>query len=59
MNANSSLAVKVEGDGDQVVAHVGLHVPGAFADRLGLGHCLSARIPITGERLPGVPQLVT
>src|SRR5438045_3350878 len=42
----------VEGGGDQVVAHVGLHVLGAFADRLGLGDALSAAIPITGERAP-------
>ncbi|MGH2696380.1 MAG: IS1380 family transposase [Actinomycetota bacterium] len=41
-----------EGSGDGVVAHVGLHALGAFADRLGLGDSLSARIPITGERLP-------
>lgn len=41
----------VEGSGDGVVAHVGLHALGAFADRLGLGDSLSARIPI-GERLP-------
>ncbi len=52
MNANSTLAVKVEGGGDQVVAHVGLHALGSFADRLGLGHCLSSHIPVTGERLP-------
>ncbi|MGQ0617329.1 MAG: IS1380 family transposase [Acidimicrobiia bacterium] len=42
----------VEPGGDQVVAHVGLHALGAFADRLGLGDSLSARIPITGERFP-------
>ena len=52
MNANSTLAVKVEGGGDQVVAHVGLHALGSFADRIGLGDCLSAAIPVTGERLP-------
>lgn len=44
--------VKVEGGGEQVVAHVGLHALGAFADRLGVGDSLSQRIPITGERLP-------
>jgi hypothetical protein len=44
--------VVVEGGGEQVVAHVGLHALGAFADRLGLGDSLSARIPITGERIP-------
>ncbi len=52
MNGNSAVPVVVEGGGDQVVAHVGLHALGAFADRLGLGDSLSARIPITGERLP-------
>ncbi len=35
-----------------MVAHVRLHALGSFADRLGLGDALSARIPITGERLP-------
>ncbi len=52
MNANSAVRVKVERGGDQVVAHVGLHALGAFADRLGVGDSLSRRIPITGERLP-------
>ncbi len=52
MNANSTLAVKVEGGGEQVVAHVGLHALGAFADRLGVGDCLSAAIPLSGERAP-------
>ena len=52
MNGNSTVQVVVEGGGDQVVAHVGLHALGAFADRLGLGDSLSARIPMTGERLP-------
>ena len=42
----------MEGGGEQVVAHVGLHALGAFADRLALGDSLSARIPVTGERLP-------
>jgi hypothetical protein len=44
--------VVVEGGGDQVVAHVGLHALGAFADRLGLGDALSARVPFDGERAP-------
>ncbi len=52
MNGNSTVPVVVEGGGEQVVAHVGLHALGAFADRLGLGDSLSAGIPITGERLP-------
>ena len=52
MNANSTLSAVLEGSGKGVVAHVGLHALGAFADRLGLGDSLSARIPISGERLP-------
>jgi hypothetical protein len=52
VNGNSTVAVVVEGGGDQVVAHVGLHALGAFADRLGLGDSLSARIPAAGERAP-------
>ena len=52
MNSNSTAAVVVEGGGDQVVAHVGLHALGAFADRLGLGDSLSAAIPHSGERAP-------
>src|SRR5215211_5536369 len=52
VNRNSTVPVVVEAGGDQVVAHVGLHALGSFADRLGLGDSLSARIPITGERLP-------
>ncbi len=52
MNATSTRRVRVEAGGDQVVAHVGLHALGSFADRLGLGDCLSARIALTGERAP-------
>ena len=52
MNSNSTVAVVVEGGGDQVVAHVGLHALGAFADRLRFGHSLSAAISFTGERAP-------
>jgi Transposase DDE domain group 1 len=52
VNGNSTLRVRVEAGGDGVVAHVGLHALGAFADRLGLSDALSARIPLTGERLP-------
>ena len=52
MHGNSTARVQVGGGGDQVVAHVGLHALGAFADRLGLGDALSARIPPRGERLP-------
>ena len=35
-----------------MVAHVGLHALGAFADRLELGDSLSAAIPVPGERHP-------
>jgi hypothetical protein len=52
VNGNSTLSAVVEGAGKGVVAHAGLHALGAFADRLGLGDSLSARIPIRGERLP-------
>jgi hypothetical protein len=52
MNANSTSRVKVEPGGAGVVAHVGLHALGSFADRLGLGDSLSARIRWTGDRLP-------
>ena len=45
MNANSTVGVVVEGGGEQVVAHVGLHALGSLADRLGLGASLSARVP--------------
>jgi hypothetical protein len=44
--------VVVEGGGDGVVAHVGLHALGAFSDRLGLGHSLSAAVLWAGERAP-------
>jgi len=37
MNGNSVQRVQVEAAGEGVVAHVGLHALGAFADRLGLG----------------------
>jgi hypothetical protein len=37
--------VVVEGDGEQVVAHVGLRAVGSLADRLGLGAALSVWVP--------------
>jgi len=52
VNSNSTQILMVERGGDQVVAHVGLHVLGVFADRFGLGDSLSTRTPVTGERLP-------
>lgn len=45
MHANSTATVVVEGGGEQVVAHVGLHALGSLADRLGLGEALSEVIP--------------
>ena len=52
MNGNSTVPVVVEGGGEGVVAHVGLHALGRFADRLGLGDSLSAAVPWSGERAP-------
>ena len=52
MNGTSVQRVKVEPGGDDIVAHVGLHALGCFADRLGLGDSLSSVIPPAGERLP-------
>ena len=52
MNGTSVQRVKVEPGGDDIVAHVGLHALGCFADRLGLGDSLSSAIPPVGERLP-------
>lgn len=52
MNGNSTLRVVVEPGGTGVVAHVGLHALGSFADRLGLGDALSARIPWSGAGFP-------
>lgn len=52
VNGNSTVGVVVEGGGDQVVAHVGLHALGTFADRMSLGDLLSEQIPATGERFP-------
>ncbi len=53
MNGNSTRKVGVEAGGAGVVAHVGLHALGAFADRLELGDTLSGKAPWTGERAPG------
>jgi hypothetical protein len=52
VNGNSTVGVKVEPGAAGVVAHVGLHALGSFADRLGLGDSLSTAIPWTGERAP-------
>ncbi len=50
MNRNSTLGVVVEAVDDQVVAHVGLHALGRFAERLGFGARLSERIGWAGGR---------
>ncbi len=52
MNGNSTLAARVEAGDHQVVAHVGLHALGRFADRLGVGGRLSEQIGWAGERAP-------
>ena len=52
MHATSTRRAVVEPGGDQVVAHVGLHALGVFADQLGLGQALSDRIPLRSARLP-------
>jgi len=51
METTSTLPVVVA-SADQVVGDGGLHAPGNFADRLGLGEHLSAHIPIPSERAP-------
>lgn len=52
MKSNSAVSVVVEGDGDGVVAHVGLHALGAFADRIGVGDSFSGVLPWTGLGFP-------
>jgi hypothetical protein len=52
VNGNSTRRVVVEPGGTGVVAHVGLHALGFFADRLGLGHALSSAIPWSGNGVP-------
>ena len=52
MNVTSTTRARIETGGDGVVAHVGLHALGRFADALGLGARLSARMVPAGERFP-------
>ncbi len=52
MNGTSTRRVVVEPGGAGVVAHVGLHALGAFADRMGLGDALSRVIPWRGGGFP-------
>ena len=47
-----TVPVVVEGGGEGVVAHVGLHCLGRFSDRLGLSDSLSAAVLWSGERAP-------
>ena len=52
MQSTSVRRAVVEPGGSGVVAHVGLHAIGTFADRLGLGDLLSDKIISKGERRP-------
>jgi len=52
MQGNSARPVVVGPGGSGVVSHVGLHALCLFADRLGLGHSLSSKVPWRGERAP-------
>jgi hypothetical protein len=52
VNGISTRRLKVEPGGTGVVARVGLHAVGTFADRLGLGDALSVAVSYRG---PGVP----
>jgi hypothetical protein len=45
VHGSSTMSAVVEGGGEGVVAHVGLHALGRFADRMGLPGALSAVIP--------------
>ncbi len=49
----SEVQVKIEGGGSGAAGHVGLHLLGVFADRLGLAKSLTTVLPWTGERNPG------
>lgn len=51
MKTTSTKRVRVESGGDQVVASVGLHALGSFADRLGLGTALSSQFRRFDSRL--------
>ena len=52
MQPTSTTRARIETGGDGVVAHVGLHALGRYADAVGLGSALSAQIFPAGERLP-------
>jgi hypothetical protein len=44
VKVTSTVRVKVEPGGSGVVAHLGLHALGSFADRMGLAAALSSRL---------------
>ena len=50
---NAVERVQVMGGDRQVVSHVGLHLLGDLADRVGLSSAYSAAVPWAGERPPG------
>ncbi len=50
VKSSCTMPVSVEAGGTGVVAHVGLHTLGSFADRIGLSDALSAVVAPTGER---------
>ena len=52
MNGNSTRRVIVEAGDTQVVGHVGLHLLGQFADRLGVSDVLTSAFEWQGERGP-------
>ena len=52
VKASSVGSVRVVGDGEGVVGHVGLHVLGRFADRLGVTSALSGVFPDNGSVRP-------
>lgn len=52
MNGISTRRVKIESGGSGVVAHVGLHAVGSFADAVGLGDALSDAVLYRGRGIP-------
>lgn len=52
MNATSTRTVVVQAGGTQAAGLIGLHVLGAFADRLGVGESLSGAVGWAGAGTP-------
>jgi hypothetical protein len=52
VNGISTRRVKIESGGTGVVAHVGLHAVGSFADAVGLGDALSDAVLYRGRGIP-------